>query len=183
VNPSDLIALCAHLLAVLVLLSLVGGRSRKAWRIRFAILVGCILIGLPGVQRGIFGDLSAASIVACVGFLIGTATEQVRTLLRITFVLALPLYVTSLSGIGPDLYALGFSQWWLVVPLAAFGFWSVSQERFWITLWVLLALVMTALPIHESSNLWDALVDVPAAVAGLVAWCIGWKASGKASST
>ena len=93
-------------------------------------------------------------------------------ILRATSLIALPLFFTSITGIGPDLYHFGFHAWIPMAIAGAAGLYLVGQRLFMVAAWLLAALILRASDFSESSNFWDHLVDLPSALAGIAAWAI-----------
>jgi hypothetical protein len=57
-----------------------------------------------------------------------------------------------------------------VVGLGLAGCLAVFAARWHVALWIATALLLAAVDLGESSNLWDCLVDLPAVLAGLACW-------------
>ena len=171
-------AMIAELGYVGMVLGLLAPFCRRWWPLLPVGVIGVTVIsGLPEALRASFGDPGAATMVA--GFWmvlrsakgeVGKALREVGGFLRLVFLVALPLYLSSLSGIGPDIYALGFGAWWLAGLTGLAGCWATRSGHWPVVLWTGLGLLLTALDLGESSNLWDCLLDFPAAFAGLVFW-------------
>ena len=171
-------AMTAELGYVAMVLALLAPYCRRWWPLLPVGVIGVAVIsGLSEVLRATFGDPGAATMVAAFWMVLrstkggmGKALHEVGGFLRLVFLVSLPLYLTSLSGIGPDLYALGFGAWWLAALTGLAGCWATRIGLWPVALWTGLGLLLTALDLGESSNLWDCLLDLPAALAGLVFW-------------
>ncbi len=150
----------------------------RGWRLLPVLVAGiAVFTGFSGMLRAVFGDLSAASMVAAIWFIVRSVVGfrdrgELSRFFRLIFITALPLYFTSLTGIGPDLYALGFGAWWYVVIIGIVGLWAVMLDSWLIGLWLASGLFLTAVDLGESSNVWDSLVDAPAAAVGLITWVV-----------
>ena len=90
----------------------------------------------------------------------------IKALALVVFAVALPLYVSYIGGIGPDIYGsgYGFSVWDFALGASA----VMALFRRSRLCYVLLAsLAAHSLGLLESSNIFDALVDGPALLASM----------------
>lgn len=131
-------------------------------------------LSLAGSLRGLVGDLSVTSVLLLLSALWARLrhlqTQQLVTLwserdrnslLLAVIGLALLLYPFAL-GISPfDPYRLGFGNVMFIVALAALSLWALYRGLKLLPLAIALAVLAWSQGVHESTNLWDHLIDVP----------------------
>lgn len=139
-------------------------------------------LSLAGSLRGLVGDLSITSVLLLLSALwvrlrhlqtqqlVPLWSERERNSLLLTVTgLALFLYPFAL-GIGPfDPYRLGFGNVMFLVALAALSLWALYRGLLLLPLAIALAVLAWSQSIHESTNLWDHLIDVPLALYAVAA--------------
>ena len=173
------------LIIVFVLLApCLGFAKSKGFSNRYieaAIFLVIFILAISYIYKpvhSIFGEVSSCSFVLAFALLRSKQIKQtdepkkgeVALVLRICAIIAVPLYASSLTGIGPDLYSLGYGNGLLVLATGAVAMLALVKGLNYLSIWLWLALAITALNLHESSNFWDHLVDLPSALAGIVAW-------------
>jgi len=132
--------------------------------------------------RGVFGDLSAASLVPLAVILgsvlipsFKTDGKQLRAILKTATLIAIPLYATSLFLRSPDIYSGGFHPpglFGLITGHMVVALIAIRTKLYLFAAWPIVSLLLFASGQFESRNLWDAAVDLPAAIAGAIAWVI-----------
>ena len=152
-------------------------------RLRFCcigLLLAAVLIPWQGAPlliypRGVFGDLSVASLmllslaIAARG---GDALRRCRValgesrtmLLGMLVLFGLLLYPMALGFGMYDPYQMGYASMPFIIMLATFGAFAIWQRALLIAAFISLAMLTWRFGWYESDNLWDYLIDPLAAI-------------------
>ena len=175
---SGVLSSCAY---GLLLVSCCASLARKLGvPARTALLIGAgsLLIGwlplqphLVGILRGCFGELSVATLIACLLMLLRVSGRLdpgqppwLKTSKWLIIVVGTLLYGNYLGYIAPGslaLYEAGFSAGWLPIALAAFGVYAAIRGWLWPALWMAGSLAGWQLGVLPTDNVWDYLLDAP----------------------
>ncbi|NMG69588.1 hypothetical protein [Parazoarcus communis] len=157
------------------------------WRLKPArglVVVGVIaaLLCLPlagssliAALRGLFAGLSVSTLVVLVGLFGARAgwlnvAQRERWALAVLFgVVGAAFYPAALGATVIDPYAWGYDAAGLALAAGALGVLAWLAGMRLLGLALVLALPVWRLGLLESVNLWDYLIDVPLALAGLIA--------------
>lgn len=182
-----------HILLAVSLFAWLGRLISKSHRgAVIGFVIGAILSVLPleyspqFYTRSVLGDLSALFWLFLIHLLCRSIygvsvipRKQGRVISIAALVGGMLIYPASLGAHWPDFYRLGFDSDILIYAFAAWALVYLLRGRYWISLWVVIALLGFGLRLHESLNFWDCLFDYPSFVVAtvvLIRWCFKRKA-------
>lgn len=165
---SDILGLAAMAFAAVRVLSSLPGLGRwrdKSWWLPAGMLLALLPVdglSLAGLLRGLFGDLSMASLLLLGLGLWPDKTVRDRQRLGMlagVVLLGVGLYPAAL-GLGMfDPYRLGFGDLTLLSGLLAAALLLALRGYGLAAVWLSLAVLGWALGLGESTNLWNYLID------------------------
>lgn len=154
-------------------------------------------VNIAGHMRGILGDLSLTTIIllGCTvgGHLINRdilPEDERRCVLTVVAISGLALYPLALGLMWIDPYRLGFSSFYLILPLAVLSILGYRARRGAAVI-ILAGMIAFNIGFLESTNLWDYLIDP---IVTLYAWtwiimdvrrtkfCLQWKTQRETTS-
>lgn len=154
-----------------------GARLALAFgAVAVAMLVPLGTLSIAAYVRGVIGDLSVVALVLLLRAVLarvfgwGPIEERTRLALQGGIALAaLALYPMAL-GFGPfDPYRLGYENPWLVGALCLVALAAWFRRMLLVALGIALAVLAWAVGWHESTNLWDYLLDPAVSIYALCA--------------
>ena len=171
---TSLFGLLGHgmMLMALLLLILQVKRWKQYWPV--AYLISAIIIILPiqnwlliEFSRGYFSDLSMATIMVCLIFIVSGMRPQAITIDHsfklFILVIAAILFPSSL-GLGQyDLFSLGFPSEagfdFLIVFIAAIGLFAWYKQANQLAWYIAAVFIAYYFGLYESQNIWVYLID------------------------
>ena len=171
---TSLFGLLGHgmMLMALLLLILQVKRWKQYWPV--AYLISAIIIILPiqnwlliEFSRGYFSDLSMATIMVCLIFIVSGMRPQAITIDHsfklFILVIAAILFPSSL-GLGQyDLFSLGFPSEagfdFLIAFVAAIGLFAWYKQATQLAWYIAAVLIAYCFGLYESQNIWVYLID------------------------
>lgn len=162
----------SFVLLVASMLSLIVKRRRSLQSISLCLLIPVVLGVLPigqtdvsGFALGHMGTLSASMLVllgfqflANIGAIEGHATSVLRNMNIFWFATGMILYPAALGFFSTDMYSFGFhaSMHWSVLGMSVVA--MLCRFRI-LGLCLAFSVLANLLKLHESSNLWDYVID------------------------
>lgn len=136
---------------------------------------------LSGYIRGIVGDLSITTIILFFSQTFRLSMFKSPSLFTyIIALIALLFYPFSMGFSMIDPYSWGYDSYSFFYSVAILSILFIFMKNLWMSFTISIAIIFWALEIHDSSNLWDYLIDP-----WLCFWAIGisfksiWKYSYK----